>query len=72
MPKNKKGFFSAKENPLNPTPAKSTSDPLYSHFEKGIQNWWSNNKYKYPYISSESIPTNYDPIHNEDTKPAED
>lgn len=62
-------YWIDKENPLGGTPTNPHSDPLYNHFEYGIQNWWRQNSYKYPYISRSNIPTGYDPIHTENNKP---
>ena len=62
-------YWLDKRDPTNLTPAKSTADPLYSHFEVGVQSWWAKNSYKYKIITSADKPNYSDPIHNEALKP---
>lgn len=58
-----------KNNPLGDKPTDPTKDSLYYHFEKGIRDWWTVNKYKYPNVSELNVPKDYDSIHNENSKP---
>ncbi|NVN96646.1 hypothetical protein HXX01_00090, partial [Candidatus Nomurabacteria bacterium] len=52
-----------------PTPYKSTNDSQYTNWEYGVQKWWANNFMKYGIVSSKNIPTVYDQIHTENSKP---
>lgn len=58
-----------KSNPLGDKPSNPQKDSLYRNFEYGVQSWWRLNSYKYPIVTSNSIPTDYDDIHTERNKP---
>jgi 1A family penicillin-binding protein len=62
-------YWIDRDDPLNTTLKKTTSDNLYSHFETGVQNWWAKNGYKYKIITEGDKPKNYDSIHSEALKP---
>jgi 1A family penicillin-binding protein len=62
-------YWINKDNPLSSRVPGSNNDSLYSHFEYGVQRWWVNNSYKYPYVSAGSVPKDYDNIHTENSKP---
>jgi penicillin-binding protein 1C len=62
-------YWIDKSNPLGGIPSNHYSDPLYNHFEYGIQSWWSKNSYKYPFTTRGNIPTESDPVHTEINKP---
>jgi 1A family penicillin-binding protein len=62
-------YWINKDNPLSSRIGGSSNDSLFSHFEYGIQKWWANNSFKYPYISAGSVPTEYDNVHTENSKP---
>ncbi len=50
--------------PLNPT-----GDSQFNHWEIPIQNWWTQNKYKYPITTLSEKPTALDDVHTASSKP---
>jgi len=51
-------YWLDKNNPLNETPTKSTSDGQYTNWEYGVQKWWANNYMNYQINYSNNINTN--------------
>ncbi|HAE36431.1 MAG: Penicillin-binding protein, 1A family [Candidatus Nomurabacteria bacterium GW2011_GWF2_35_66] len=49
-------YWINKDDPLNTTPSKSTSDLQYNNWEYGVQKWWSSNYINYKIISSVNQP----------------
>ena len=62
-------YWINKDNPLGSQPLNPTSDPLYSNFETGVQNWWANNSHKYTTITDKEVPAGYDTNRNQSNKP---
>jgi len=62
-------YWVDKNNPTIKTGSAPLNDNQFERWEIAIQNWWQQNKYKYPTISSDNIPTNYDDIHTEENIP---
>lgn len=62
-------YWINKSNPTGGKPNNPESDSQYNRWEYGVQKWWNNNKYKYPTITNIDIPTTYDTIHTNNTKP---
>lgn len=58
-----------RSNPLGGISPEPYKDSLYKNFEYGVQNWWRANSYKYPIVTKNSIPTEYDDVHTEKNKP---
>jgi 1A family penicillin-binding protein len=44
-------YWIDKNNPMNNTPAKSTSDSQFTNWEYGVQKWWSENMLNYKNVS---------------------
>jgi penicillin-binding protein 1C len=65
-------YWINKDNPLGPIPTDPTTDPQYTNWEYGVQNWWQANKSKYPVITESDIPTSTDTIHTATSKPTID
>ncbi|MDE2399501.1 MAG: transglycosylase domain-containing protein [Patescibacteria group bacterium] len=51
------------ENITGPPPVNPSNDPQFSHWEIPIQNWWAQNKSRYPIITINDKPTAVDNIH---------
>lgn len=62
-------YWINKDDPLNPTPYKNTTDSQYTNWEYGVQKWWANNYMNYNIVSSKNIPSYYDSLHTENSKP---
>lgn len=58
-----------KKNPLGPPSEDPTDDSQFFHWEEPVQQWWELNKNKYPIISLNNIPTDYDNVHTLENKP---
>lgn len=63
-------YWLNREDPLNSKPGDGTSDSQYKNWEYGVSVWWSNNSYKYSYVGASSIPSSYDNVHTEKSKPS--
>lgn len=63
-------YWVDKNNILGPAPADPESDPQFDHWEIPVQNWWAQNKNKYPVVTLADKPTQTDDIHIEQNKPA--
>jgi 1A family penicillin-binding protein len=52
-----------------PAPKNPEDDPQFSHWEIPIQNWWAQNKNKYPTVTLVDKPTQVDDVHTDFLKP---
>ena len=50
-------------------PTNPSDDPQFNHWEIPIQNWWNQNKYKYPITTWADAPTQTDDVHTDASKP---
>jgi 1A family penicillin-binding protein len=62
-------YWVDRNNIMGPPPTNPGSDPQFNNWEIPIQNWWAQNKYKYPITTSAEKPTQEDDIHTEYSKP---
>lgn len=62
-------YWIDKEKPLEPKASARNSDSQFRNWEFGVQNWWAQNKSKYPLITELNKPTYIDTIHTEELKP---
>ncbi|HRH25033.1 MAG TPA: PBP1A family penicillin-binding protein [Candidatus Paceibacterota bacterium] len=62
-------YWVDKSNPRGPTPSNPYSDPQFSLWNSAVQSWWEENKSKYNITTEFDLPTEYENIHNNDTKP---
>ena len=62
-------YWLNKDDPLNPVPAKSTSDSQYKNWEYGVQKWWANNYMNYKVVTGGDAPVTYDNVHNQNSLP---
>jgi membrane carboxypeptidase/penicillin-binding protein PbpC len=62
-------YWVDKTNPRGDRPLDPSSDSQFNHFETAVQNWWAQNKYKYPIITATNKPTGYDNVHIVENKP---
>lgn len=62
-------YWVDKNNILGPPPANPASDPQFEHWEVPVQNWWAQNKNKYPIVTLADKPTMTDNIHTDQNKP---
>ena len=62
-------FWVDKNDILGPPPSNPESDPEFEHFEIPVQNWWAQNKSKYPIITLADKPTALDNVHTDANKP---
>lgn len=49
-------YFINKRDILGPAPTNPSDDPQFEHWEIPIQNWWTQNKYKYPLVPVDNLP----------------
>jgi hypothetical protein len=49
-------YFVDKRDVLGPQPINPSDDPQFEHWEIPIQNWWAQNKQKYPVIPIDNLP----------------
>ncbi len=54
-----------RNNITGPAPQNPEKNSQYRNWETPIQNWWSQNSYKYPIVTSASKPNFYDNVHTE-------
>ncbi len=50
-------------------PSNPGDDSQFEHWEIPVQNWWAQNKYKYPIVTASAIPEGADDTHNQESKP---
>ncbi len=60
-------YWIDKNDPLGARPRDPSEDSQFEHWEIADQNWWQNNSWRYPVITSK--PTLYDDIHTHAFKP---
>jgi 1A family penicillin-binding protein len=63
-------YWLNKDNPLEKTLGGYTNDSQYKNWEYGVLNWWNQNKFNYPNITSLNKPTTYDTVHTKESKPS--
>lgn len=61
-------YWLNRANPFGPEPA-SKKDLLFNNWEYGVNNWWQINKQKYKIVTEADVPTFYDNVHTEVSKP---
>ncbi len=54
---------------LGPPPVNPASDPQFEHWDVPVQNWWAQNKSKYPIVTLADKPVAADNIHTDQNKP---
>ncbi|MEI6581226.1 MAG: PBP1A family penicillin-binding protein [bacterium] len=54
---------------LGPPPTNPSNNSQFDHWEIPIQNWWAQNRYKYPTITWSDAPTQTDDVHTNNSKP---
>lgn len=62
-------YWVDKKDINGPSPSSPSQDPQFSHWEIPVQNWWAQNKNKYPIITSGDKPTTTDSVHTQYSKP---
>ncbi len=62
-------YWIDKNNILGPSPANPSSSPQFNHFEIPVQNWWAQNKSKYPITTEAEKPSALDDVHTDASKP---
>lgn len=62
-------YWVNKKDILGASPTNPSDDSQFSHWEIPIQNWWAQNKYKYPITTLSDKPTSYDDVHTNTAKP---
>ena len=62
-------YWLNKEKPLELEKSGLENDSQFNNWEYGVKNWWELNKNKYKIITELNIPTTYDSIHTEKSKP---
>jgi 1A family penicillin-binding protein len=62
-------YWVNKNDIMGAPPVNPSSDPQFNHFEIPIQNWWAQNKNKYPITTWADRPTNTDDVHTNEIKP---
>ncbi len=58
-----------KKDILGNPPEDPSKDSQYNHWEVPIQKWWAQNSYRYPQITINNKPAEYDNVHTENVKP---
>jgi 1A family penicillin-binding protein len=62
-------YWVDKNDILGPAPANPADDPQFEHWEIPVQNWWAQNKDKYPITTLDEKPTALDDVHNVSNQP---
>lgn len=62
-------YWVNKSDPRGPAPSNPTNDPQFTLWNRGVQTWWELNKSKYNVVTEETLPTDYETIHNDQNKP---
>ncbi len=65
-------YWVDKSNPRGPNPTNPASDPQFNLWNEAVQKWWEENKSKYNITTEFDLPTEYENIHNAQTKPVID
>ncbi|MES2315160.1 MAG: penicillin-binding protein [Patescibacteria group bacterium] len=53
-----------------PPPSNPEDNVQFQHWEVPIQNWWAQNKYKYPVVTEADKPTSLDDVHTNSSSPS--
>ncbi len=61
-------YWIDKNDILGPAPQNPASDPQFNRWEIPVQNWWEQNKHKYPNTDWSEKPTDTDDVHTEENK----
>jgi membrane peptidoglycan carboxypeptidase len=62
-------YWIDRNNILGDAPSNVFNNRQFINWETPIQNWWAQNKYKYPIITTENKPKETDDAHTPQTKP---
>jgi 1A family penicillin-binding protein len=62
-------YWVDKNNIQGPPPSDPSEDSQFNHWEIPVQNWWAQNKNKYPIITLANKPTSVDDVHTDTSKP---
>jgi 1A family penicillin-binding protein len=62
-------YWVDKNNITGPAPTNPQSDPQLNHWEIPVQNWWAQNKDKYPVTTIDEKPTATDDVHTNSSQP---
>lgn len=62
-------YWVNKSNPRGPAPSNPASDPQFNLWNKGVQSWWEQNKYRYNITTDADLPIDYENIHTNSNKP---
>ncbi len=62
-------YWVDRDDIIGPPPADPKDTAQFSHWEIPVQDWWTQNKYKYPVITWNDKPTITDDVHIESFKP---
>ncbi|MEI7809996.1 MAG: transglycosylase domain-containing protein [bacterium] len=62
-------YWVDKDNITGPAPTNPYNNSQFNHWDVPIQNWWAQNKYKYPIVTWASAPTSKDDVHTSNSKP---
>lgn len=62
-------YWVNKNDITGPPPANPADDPQFNHWEIPVQNWWAQNKDKYPQITLADKPVGVDNVHTAFSKP---
>ena len=63
-------YWIDKNDILGPAPSNPSDNPQFNHWEIPVQNWWAQNKSKYPITTWNEKPTLLDDVHTDLTKPS--
>jgi 1A family penicillin-binding protein len=56
-------YWVDKDDPRGPVPKNPNNDPQFRLWEAAVQNWWSQNSYRYNIVSDGTLPSEDDNIH---------
>ncbi len=62
-------YWVDKSNPRGPVPADPSSDPEFHLWNPPVEKWWEENAAKYPVTTADTLPSDYDTLHTDATKP---
>ncbi|MEI8175211.1 MAG: penicillin-binding transpeptidase domain-containing protein, partial [bacterium] len=63
-------YWVDKNNIGGPSPSNPSDSSQFEHWEIPIENWWTQNSYKYPIVTWADKPNSYDDIHTNIDKPS--
>jgi 1A family penicillin-binding protein len=61
-------YWVDKDDPRGPVPKNPNNDPQFRLWEAAVQNWWSQNSYRYNIVSGATLPSDYETIHTQENK----